>query len=379
PKAKLYNDYRVMLDKEKSIDAVNVTIPDFQHASATMAAMATGRHVYCQKPLAHTVWEARQVTLAARKFGVVTQMGNQGHSGEGTRQLCEMIWSGVIGAVREVHCWTDRPVGWWRQGTVRPPGADAVPDYLKWDLWLGPAPVRPYKERWPDADPNDQNPMHNVYCPFAWRGWWDFGCGVIGDMACHVMDGANWALKLGPPSTVEVLGASKVMPEMAPWTSRLKFSFPARGDMPECALYWYDGDPKNRPPRPAEMEGEWDQEGGSLFLGDKGKILSDCYGDNPRLLPESKMAEYTRPPKTIPRVPNNDNYLDFIRACKGGPAACSNFDVSGPFAETALLGNVALRVGKKLEWDSANLKCPNAPEADAFLKPVFREGWGFKA
>jgi predicted dehydrogenase len=372
PGARLYSDYRVMLEKEKTLDAVTVTIPDHQHAPATMLAMSLGRHVYCEKPLTHSLWEARQVTLAARKYGVITQMGNQGHSGEGNRQLCEMIAAGAIGAVREIHCWTDRPVRveggpGWVQGHARPPGSDPVPDTLDWDLWLGPAPKRPFLATWP------QDKNFPVYCPHVWRGWWDFGCGAIGDMACHIMDGPFWALKLGAPATVELVQSTQRVEEMPPWASVIKFQFPARGDMPPCSLTWHDGGQK--PPKPAEMEAEQMDDSGALLIGDKGKIVSGVYGERPHLLPESLMVDFKRPDPTTPRVPDNSPHKDFIRACKGGPAACSNFDVSGPFTEMALLGNLALRLNKKIEWDPVNLKCPNAPEADALIKPSFRQGW----
>jgi hypothetical protein len=371
PKARLYKDYRVMLEKEKTLDAVGIAIPDHQHGPAAMLAIMAGRHVYCEKPLTHSVWETRQLTLAARKYGVITQMGNQGHSGEGNRRLCEMVWAGAIGPVREVHCWTDRAVHvqggpGWVQGHDRPPGSDPVPATLDWDLWLGPAPSRPFVAGWPE------NRSVPVYCPHVWRGWWDFGCGAIGDMACHIMDGPYWALKLGAPATVE-FKSTKLMPEMAPWASVIKFQFPARGDMPPCSLTWYDGGQK--PPKPAEMEAAQLEDNGALLIGDKGKIVAGTYGESPHLLPESLMVDYKRPGQTIPRVPGESPHKDFIRACKGGPAACSNFDVSGPFTEMALLGNVALRLGKKIEWDPVNLKCPGTPEADALLHPAFREGW----
>jgi predicted dehydrogenase len=373
PSAKTYRDYREMLDKEKSLDAVSVTIPDHQHGPAAMMAMALGKHVYCEKPLTHSVWEARQLTLAARKFGVVTQMGNQGHCMEGNRRLCEMIAAGAIGTVREVHCWTDRPVHveggpGWVQGHERPPGSDPAPANLDWNLWLGPAPTRPYVAGWPE------DKSVPVYCPHVWRGWWDFGCGAIGDMACHIMDGPFWALKLGPPTSVELVKSSKLMPEMAPWASVIKFEFPARGDMPPCSLTWYDGG--QRPPKPAELEaGQELDDNGAMLIGDKGKIVAGTYGENPHFLPESRMVEYKWPAQTIPRVPKGSPHLDFIQACKGGTPPCSNFDVSGPFTEMALLGNVALRLGKKITWDPVNLKCPGTPEADAILHPTFREGW----
>jgi predicted dehydrogenase len=339
-----------------------------------MMAMALGKHVYCEKPLTHTVWEARQVMLAARKYGVMTQMGNQGHSGDGNRELCEMIWAGAIGPVREVHCWTDRPIHidggpGWVQGCTRPSGSDPVPPTLDWDLWLGPAQKLPFLAGWPE----DRNVP--VYLPHVWRGWWDFGCGAIGDMACHIMDGPFWALKLGAPAKVELVKSSKITEDMPPWASVIRFQFPARAEMPPCSLTWYDGGAK--PDKPAEMEAQQMDINGALYIGDKGKIVAGEYGDKPHLLPESLMVEYKRPDPTIPRVPGGmqGHHKDFIRACKGGPPACSNFDVSAPFAEMALLGNLALRLGKTIEWDSVNLKCLNAPEADAFIKPTYRQGW----
>jgi predicted dehydrogenase len=380
PGARRYKDYREMIEKEKTMDAVCIAIPDHQHAPAAMLAMAAGKHVYCEKPLTHTVWEARQLTLAARKYGVVTQMGNQGHCGEGNRRLCEMIAVGAIGAVREVHCWTDRPITidgakingrpGWVQGHERPPGSDPAPANLDWDLWLGPAPKRDFLAGWPD----DKGMA--VYVPHVWRGWWDFGCGAIGDMACHIMDGPYWALKLGAPATVEVVQSSKLFPDMAPWVSIIKFEFAARGDMPACSLTWYDGGQK--PAKPAEMDAPLPING-ALLIGDKGKIFTDTYGDHPTLLPEKLMDDYKRPSPTIPRVAGNSPHRDFQQACKGGTPPCSNFDVSGPFTEMAVLGNVALRLGKKIQWDPVNLKCPGTPEADAILHPSFREGWKVSA
>jgi predicted dehydrogenase len=374
PDAKHYSDYRVMLEKEKSIDAVTVSVPDHHHAPAAIRAIKAGKHVYCQKPLTHTVWEARQLTLAAREHGVATQMGNQGHAGEGVRQLCEMIWAGAIGQVREVHCWTDRAKGWWPQGRNRPAGSDPAPPNLDWDLWLGAAPKRPYLDLWPaDTRKHILKMAGHIYHPFSWRGWWDFGCGALGDMGCHVMDGADWALKLGAPTSVEVVSSSGPTSEMPPDSSVLRYQFPARGDMPPCTLTWYDSGQK--PPRPAELEAAQLEDNGSLFIGDKGKIICGVYGEKPRLLPESTMADYTRPPQTIPRAPGNDPYLDWIRACKGGPVAGSNFDVSGPFTEWVLLGNLALRLNKAIQWDPVNLRVTNLAEANDLIKGGHRHGW----
>jgi predicted dehydrogenase len=371
PGARTYSDYRVMLEKEKSIDAVTIAVPDHHHAPAAMRAMHAGKHVYVEKPLTHTVWEARQMTLAARKYGVATQMGNQGHSGEGIRELCEMIWADAIGPVSEVHCWTDRSKGWWAQGQQRPPSSDPVPKHLNWDNWLGPAPERPYLHMWPE---NLQTRLaKNVYHPFAWRGWWDFGCGALGDMACHIMDCPQAALKLGPPTTVEMVSSSELVPEMPPVQSILRYSFPVRGELPACTLTWYDSGQK--PPKPAELEAENLGSNGILLIGAKGKIVCGVYGESPKLLPESSMADYKRPAKTIPRVPGNSSHLDWIRACKGGPAACSNFDISGPFTEWVLLGNLAIRLNKKIEWDSEKLRVKNVPEAKELIRERYRKGW----
>jgi predicted dehydrogenase len=371
PGARLYADYRVMLEKEKELDAVTIGIPDHHHAPATMMAIGLGKHVYCEKPLTHTVWEARQMARAARRYKVATQMGNQGHCGEGNRQLCEMIWAGAIGPVREVHCWTDRCKPFWTQGLRRPPASDAVPASLNWDLWIGPAPMRPYVANWPKDTPGAHQGA--VYHPNVWRGWWDFGCGPIGDMACHIMDGAYWALNLGAPTSVEVVHSTEATADMPPRESILRFQFPARGELPPCALTWYDYGVK--PPKPAESEANELADNGALLIGDKGKILTGCYGESPRLLPESSMVDYKRPPQVIPRVPGNSPHQDWIRACKGGPPACSNFEVSGPFTEMVLLGNLALRLGKTIEWDSKHLRAKNAPEAEAFVKKHYRSGW----
>jgi predicted dehydrogenase len=373
PGARLYRDYRVMLEKEKELDCVTVSTPDHHHAVASMMAIQLGKHVYCQKPLTHTIAEARALTLAARKYKVITQMGNQGHSGEGNRELCEMLWSGVIGPVREAHCWTDRAKGWWPQGYTRPEGSDAVPENLNWDLWLGAAPMRPFLDRWSEDIATKRKKGGHVYHPFAWRGWWDFGCGALGDMGCHIMDGANWALKLGAPTSVEVVKSSPTVAEMAPESSIVRYQFPARGEMPACSLTWYDSGQK--PEHPAEMEAKELDSNGSMFIGDKGKIVCGTYGENPRLLPESLMKDFVKPAKTLPRVRNNNPHDDWVQACKGGTPACSNFDVAGPFTETVLLGNLALRLGKKIEWDSAKMRATNCADADQFIHKHYRKGW----
>ncbi len=377
PNARKYRDYREMIEKEKSIDGYTVTIPDHHHAPAAMRAIKAGKHVYVEKPLTHTIWEARELRKAANEAGVATQMGNQGHSGEGIRELCEMIWSGAIGQVREVHCWTDRAKDWWGQGMLRPPGSDPVPPNLDWETWLGPAPERPYLKNWPGnvevRFAKDRQGRANVYHPAAWRGWWDFGCGALGDMACHIVDCPDWALKLGAPSSVEVISASDHVPEMPPVSAILKYEFPARGDLPAVTLHWYDSGQK--PEKPAEMEAAQLGSNGSLFIGDKGKIVCDVYGAKPRLLPESSMLDYKKPPQSIPRVPENSPHQDWIRACKGGPKACSNFDVSGPLTEWVLLGNIALKTRRKIEWDQENLSIKNDPEAQGMITQKYRAGW----
>ncbi|MEO5804720.1 MAG: Gfo/Idh/MocA family oxidoreductase [Verrucomicrobiota bacterium] len=377
PGAKLYRDYRKMFDEQKDLEAVTVSTPDHQHFHASMMAIQRSKHVYCQKPLTHTIWEARELTKAARKYKVATQMGNQGHSHFGNRELCEMIWSGAIGAIREVHCWTNRPI--WPQGMNRPSGQDPVPANLDWDLWIGPAPMRPFVKTWPENDQLQYKRANRpVYHPFAWRGWWDFGCGALGDMGCHVLDGPNWALSLEDPTSVGIVESSPLFKESAPEWAILRYEFPQRrlkGNdslAPALTLMWYDGG--KQPKRPDEMSKDL-PESGSLFIGSKGKIVADTYGMNLSLLPESKMKDYVKPPPTIPRIPDNNPYFDWIRACKGGPAACSNFDVAGPFSEMVLLGNLTLRAGKTIEWDGKNMRAKNLPEADQFIRTPYRQGW----
>ena len=363
PNARKYKDFRRMLDKEdKNIDAVIVATPDHTHAVATVAAIKRDKHVYCEKPLTHSVYEARMVAEAARKHKVATQMGNQGQATEGTRLMCEYIWDGAIGPVREVHVWTDRPLRglsavYWPQGVDRPTGQEDVPATLDWDLWLGPAPYRPYS---------------SAYVPFKWRGWWDFGTGALGDIGCHSIDPIWRALKLKAPLTVEA-ACTLVNKETYPVASRVTYQFGARGDMPPVKLHWYDGG--MRPPRPDELEeGQQFGTNGTLFVGDKGKMLGYT------VLPESRRKEYGKPPKVLERSPGH--HQEWINACKGGEPAGSNFDHAGPLAEAVLLGNVALRADLKdkltrtrLHWDSANLRIANMPEANKYLRQEYREGW----
>ncbi|MDE2956732.1 MAG: Gfo/Idh/MocA family oxidoreductase [Bacteroidota bacterium] len=386
--AKRYRDFRVMLDEmHHSIDAVAISTPDHMHAVAAMAAMQLGKHVYVEKPLTHDVYEARKLTEAARQYGVVTQMGNQGNSGEGIRQVCEWIWSGAIGDVTEVHTWTNRPV--WPQGLIRPSETPPVPASLDWDLWLGTAPERPY---------------HPNYLPFSWRGWWDFGTGALGDMACHVVDPAYKALKLGYPSSVEASATVitenwRPIPnhESAPLSSIIHFEFPAREGMPPIRLSWYDGG--LMPPRPDELtDGEsLSAGGGCLFMGSEGKILCETYGANPTLLPTSRMDDFEAPSQTLPRVEGGTggHQRVWVEACKGGPACSSNFDYAGPFTEMVLLGNLALRSfmhsemrtmpngrsrpvytgRKKLKWDGDAMRVTNYDPANAFVRRDYRGSW----
>jgi predicted dehydrogenase len=360
PKAKKYSDFRIMLEKQKDIDAVIVATPDHVHAVATITAIKMGKHVYCEKPLTHSIYEARMVARAAREQKVATQMGIQGHSGEGIRLLCEWIWDGAIGPVREVHTWTDRPGSWWPQGIARPKDTPPAPPTLDWDLWLGPAPYRPY---------------HPAYVPFKWRGWWDFGTGPMGDMGIHNCSPIFWALKLGYPTSVEVVSQEGNNDQTGPVKSIVRYEFPARGDMPPLTLTWYDGG--NMPPRPEELEPDrrlGDNDGGSLLIGDKGKILAPGWcAESPRLIPESKMKEYKLPPKTIPRSPGH--HQEWINACKGGKLPTANFDFSGPLTEVLLLGNIAIRTGEKLLWDGPNMKITNVPEANNYVRRQYRQGW----
>jgi len=364
PKAKVYKDFRKMLDKQKDIDAVMIATPDHTHAIISMAAMRRGKHVYCQKPLTHDVYESRMLAKAAKEEGVVTQMGIQGHSMEGGRLICEWIADGAIGEVREVDAWCSLSyypfghAGWSSRWSRRPKDTPAVPDTLDWDLWLGPAPERPY---------------HPAYHPAVWRCWWDFGCGMMGDRGAHTLDPVFWALKLGQPTSVDA-NSLDLNPETHPVASIVTYQFPARGDLPPVKLTWYDG---LRPPRPEELEDGrrmGHTEGGSLFKGSKGKLVAGVYGEGPRLIPESAMKAYETPERTIPRV-KGSHEQDWVRACKTGGRAGADFEYSGPLTEMCLLGNVARRVDARIEWDAANMKVTNLPEANTYVRTQYRKGW----
>jgi predicted dehydrogenase len=350
-----YNDFRELLGKEKGLDGVVVCTGDHWHAHISVAAMKQGRHVYCQKPMTHSIYEARRMAAVARETKVATQVAVGNQASEATRLLCEWVWSGAVGPVRHVINWSSRP--FWPQGVDRPKEAMAVPPGLDWDLWLGPAPYRPY---------------HRAYLPFIWRGWYDFGCGAIGDMGCYSFDTIFRVLKLDAPSTAEA-SSSEPFEESFPKASIMRFNFPARGDLPPVTLTWYDGGLKPELPDGLEDKRKLSEEG-LLFVGDKGSILCGFTGDDPTLIPESKMKNFQAPPKTLPRSPGHDR--EWLEACKGGKSTPgASFEFSDLVTETILLGNVALRTGEKVLWDKANLKAVKAPSAQACIKPEYRSGW----
>ena len=349
PRAKLYRDFRRMFDEmANSIDAVVVSTPDHTHAPAAAAAMKLGKHCYCEKPLTHCVYEARYLTELAAEKKVVTQIGTQIHAGDNYRRVVEWVQAGVIGPIQEVHVWCAASYS----GGDTPKDTPPVPPYLDWDLWLGPAPYRPY---------------HPAYVPFRWRGWKDFGSGALGDFFCHYSDLAFWALGLKYPISVEAEGPPPHPDSTPPWLI-VRYEFPARGELPPVRLTWYDGG--KRPPLQAEAKlPDWAS--GVLFVGEKGMILAD-YGR--RLLwPEEKFAGFQPPPQTIP--PSIGHHREWTEACKTGGATTCHFGYSGPLTEAALLGMVAFRVGQKINWDPVNLKAVNCPEADIWIRKPYREGW----
>ncbi len=362
PRAKQYKDFRVMLDSQKEIDAVIIATPDHTHAVISIEAMKRGKHVFTQKPLTHTVHEAREMAKVAKENNVATQMGNQGQAGDPPRRLREMIWDGVIGPIREVHVWTDRPNNglfrtYWPQGVDRPADTPPVPADLDWDLFVGPAPMRPY------------NP---AYHPFKWRGWWDFGTGALGDIGCHSLDPVFRALQLKYPTSLQAV-STLVNNETYPLGSMVRYEFPSREGMPPVTLTWYDGG--LRPMLIPELEeGMVMGTGGVLFVGEKGKILNDT------ILPKTLRESYKAPAPYIPSSPGHEE--EWIQACKGGDPAGSDFEWAGPLTETVLLGNVALRMelkeklsGQVLKWDPDKFSFINLPEADKFLHFEYRKGW----
>lgn len=348
--AKKYFDYRELLE-QKDLDAVVVATPDHHHAPATVRALRRGLHVYCEKPLTHTVEEARLITKLAAEKKVATQMGTQNHEHPGYVRLVELIQSGTIGNVHEVHVITDRPGRWWAQGLDKPEGIEPMPANLKWDLWLGPATERGY---------------HSAYVPFKWRGWWDFGCGAIGDMAIHLMDPVFWALELGGPVKVTSKGPAPHAHSAPKWMET-KFEFGSRGKLPAVKVYWYEGEAKPSPEIAKELPMN-----GSLFIGDKGRIAI-AHDQQPKLLPEDQFADFKGPEPFLPKSPGH--HQQWIDACKTGSRTGSNFAYAGPFTEIVLLGNVAYRVGATIEFDPAKLKVTNIAEANQYLSKSYRKGW----
>ena len=392
PKANYYKDYRELLDKEhKHIDACSVSTPDHMHAVIGMAAMQKHKHVYIQKPLAHDIYEARMLTKAAHDYKVVTQMGNQGASGDGVRQLQEWFNAGIIGDVHTIYCYTDRPI--WPQGIPWSSAKPPIPEGLDWNLWLGTAPKKEYVDK---------------LLPFNWRGWWDYGTGALGDMACHIMAPAFAVLGLGYPTAAECSVATPyvenwqqgVYPDSGPIASSITLTFKGKDGKPDVKLHWMDGG--MQPDRPDELgpnEEMGDGGNGVLFLGTKGKMMCGTYGVKPNLLPTSRTKE-TIVPQTIARVPNGDNghYAAWVEGAIAGYGSekaknlSSNFDIAGPLTESVLMGNLAIRsynITKKdakgedqypgrnikLLWDGPNMRVTNFDEANQFVKRTYREGW----
>ena len=406
-KANKYVDFREMLAKQRDLDAVIVATPDHMHATVAAAAMRAGKHVYCQKPLTWSVYESRLLRQIAREKKVVTQMGNQGHSGDGTRRVVEWVRAGVIGNVKEVHIYTDRPARYWAQGLPRPNNiAQAFPSLsagnvgamrnalaaslgnanvmpppgLRWDLYLGPVA--------------EDIPYHPVYHPFTWRGWVDFGCGALGDMGAHLIDQAYWALNLTQPTSIEAtssLWGTEIVPAPAgsppgtrattknvsyPMASTVHYQYPAVGNRPAVKVNWYDGG--LFPPRPDGLPDDvvFDSEGGGIFIGEKGILIHNTYGDKPRLFPESCASEGAAVAQTLPRIAES-HQMNWVRACKGETQASSPFEYGTQLNETMVLGVAALRSGqgRKLLYDAANMKFTNAPDADQYLTREYRSGW----
>ena len=395
PNAKRFVDYRKMFDQMgKSIDAVVIATPDHTHAVCAMAAMQLGKHVYVQKPLTHSVYESRVLLEASRRYKVVTQMGNEGHSGVEVSEVCEWLWSGAIGEITHVDAWTDRPI--WPQGLTRPEQGMWIPEHIDWDLFIGPAKMRPY---------------HRAYHPWDWRGWWDFGTGALGDMACHVLDVVFSAMKLGHPISVEA-SSTAINSESAPVASTIQYDFLARPkqgkiNMPAVSVFWYDGG--LTPRRPVNLpDGIELGEGrnGIIFRGSKGTLVCGNYGGKYRLLPEDKFKSIPKPPVQLRRVAMSHE-MDFVRACKESSESrilpLSNFEYSGPLNEMVVMGNLAIRLkslNKKLMWDGVNMSITNLSDndeirvtngipkqerrqitlnakqaAEEYIRHTYREGW----
>ncbi len=364
PTATAYTDFRVMLEKQPEIDAVLIATPDHTHAVIAKAAMEAGKHVYCQKPLTHDVFESRRLAQIAAETGVVTQMGIQGHSMSGGREVTEWIQGGVIGEVREVDAWCDLsyyPWGhasWSSPVSARPEETPAKPDGLDWDLWIGPAPMRPY---------------HPCYHPRSWRSWWDFGCGMMGDRGAHTLDPIVRALDLGAPTSIDA-SSTGLTEELHPLASIVRYEFPAKGDRPSVVVNWYDG---LRPPRPSELSEKdelGDGEGGALFKGSDGYLTCGTYGQSPRLVPEAQMKDFSPPAPSLRQV-EGTHEAEWCDAIRNSRKANADFAYSGPLTETALLGNIAKRMNTKLLWDTDAMVFSNVPEATDYVRQAYREGW----
>ncbi|MEM8488370.1 MAG: Gfo/Idh/MocA family oxidoreductase [Bacteroidota bacterium] len=359
-KAKKYKDFRKMLENQKDIDAVVIATPDHTHAPAATMAMRMKKHVYVQKPLTYTVHEARVLRQVAKETGVVTQMGNQGHSHDDGRRLLELIWAGAIGPVHEAHIWTNRPI--WPQGIPRPAKSEKVPKHLDWDLFLGPAKKVPY------------NP---AYTPFTWRGWTDYGTGALGDMGAHLIDHAYWALDLKAPTSIEAAGSPYGGEDRAsfPLATQVHYEF-AQGYRDPIKLTWYDGGLLPRRPAAMPADAPINPTGGAILIGEKGVVVYDTYGHNPRLYPEILEKEYADVPQTLPRIAESHE-MNWVNACKGMGEATCPFDYAGPLTETMLLGNAALKAGygRKLFWDAKKGEFIGAPDANQYLHYEYRKGW----
>ncbi|MBN2028622.1 Gfo/Idh/MocA family oxidoreductase [bacterium] len=357
PKAKIYTDYRRMLDNEKEIDAIVIGTPDHNHAHIAAYAMKMGKHVYCEKPLCKTIYEARKLAEIAKEMDVVTQMGNQGHASEDARLINEWIADGAIGLVREVWCWTNRPT--WPQGDIPRPAGVPVPGHIDWDLWLGPAPEKAYN---PDI------------CHFVWRGLRDYGTGALGDMGAHIFDHPFWALNLGLPEKIQA-SSTPYNDEYWPQGEIITYEFSARGYMPPVKLTWVDGG--LTAPRPPELEdGRRLPTSGALYFGDKGVLMHSDYGGSPRLIPETAMEAYERPDPWMERSPGI--HAEWIEAIKNGKKSSTDFSYSSRLVETMMLGNVAVLMANRnttLEYDAVNMKFTNLPEADDLLHYEYRKGW----
>jgi len=386
-KIETFSDYRRMFDKlHKQIDAVFVATPNHHHAPVSMIAMQLGKNVYCEKPLCHDIAEARKLRDMAHKYKVATQMGNQGHCDEGYRRLCEFVWAGVIGNITEAHCWCDRLNG----GVGPRPPTQPVPAGMHWDEWIGPAPYRDF---------------HTDLHPHEWHGWYDFGNGALGNLACHVMDGAFWSLKLGHPDSVELEALTGGTDERCPVGSRIRWDCPARGDLPPVKVYWYDGyqgnepqaaestaktkgkktskgghGPHYLPPLLAELQAKYPEEkfesNASLYVGDKGILYTGCYGGDMHVLPKEKMKEIAKPPKSLPRPKHI--FEDFLSAVRDGRTnTAASFEYGAQLTEFAILGNLAQHAGKgnKVEWNGAEMKVTNLPDLNRFVTREYRPGW----